>query len=111
VIARADGAAGHPLGFLNPSLYALYGRAGALNDILPAGKQDESRADFANSIDETQGFLYWTRIIDYEGQQQFCNAENHCTTRDLSLHTAPGYDNMTGLGSPGEQFLSDLTGH
>jgi subtilase family serine protease len=111
VIARADGAAGHALGFLNPSLYALHGRAGALNDILPAGKQDESRADFANSIDDTQGFLYWTRIIDYEGQQQFCNAENHCTTRDLSLHTAPGYDNMTGLGSPGEQFLSDLTGH
>jgi len=49
VIARADGAAGHPLGFLNPSLYALYGRSGALYDILPAGKQDQSRADFASA--------------------------------------------------------------
>jgi hypothetical protein len=46
-----------------------------------------------------------------QGQQQFCNTNNECTTRDLSLHTAPGYDNMTGLGSPGDQFLSHLTGH
>jgi len=109
-IARADGAAGHPFGFLNPSLYALYVHRGALYDILPAGKQDESRADFANSLDATQGFLYSTRIIDYEGQEQFCNTGGECKTRDLSLHTAPGYDNMTGLGSPGEQFISQLVG-
>ncbi len=111
VIARADESAGHPLGFLNPSLYSLYGHSGALYDILPAGKQDESRADYANSIDDSQGFLYSTRIIDYEGQEQFCNPDGHCSVRDLSLHTAPGYDNMTGLGSPGQQFLSQLTGH
>jgi subtilase family serine protease len=111
VIARADGTARQPLGFLNPSLYALYGHSGALYDILPADKQDESRADFANSIDDTQGFLYTTRIIDYEGQEEFCTDNGTCYTRDDSLHTAPGYDNMTGLGSPGEQFLSDLTGH
>ena len=89
VIARADGAAGHPLGFLNPSLYAMYGHSGALYDILPAGKQDESRADFANSLDATQGFLYTTRIIDYEGQEQFCTTGGECKTRDLSLHDRP----------------------
>jgi len=112
VIARADGAAGHPLGFLNPSLYALYGHSGSLFDILPAGKQDQSRADFANSLTEGDGFLYSTRIIDYEGPEQFCSTDSHCETRPFGLHTAPGYDNMTGLGSPGEQFLSDLTaGH
>ena len=112
VIARADGAAGHPLGFLNPSLYALYGHGGSLFDILPAGKQDQSRADFANSLNDADGFLYTTRIIDYEGPEAFCNAEGTCQTRDFGLHTAPGYDNMTGLGSPGESFLSELTaGH
>jgi hypothetical protein len=112
VIARADGAAGHSLGFLNPSLYALYGQSGSLFDVLPAGKQDQSRADFANSLDDTNGFLYSTRILDYEGPEQFCSTDSHCETRPFSLHTAPGYDNMTGLGSPGEQFLSDLTaGH
>ncbi|MDQ6605148.1 MAG: S53 family peptidase [Actinomycetota bacterium] len=112
VIARADGTAGHSLGFLNPRLYALHGHSGSLFDILPAGRQDQSRADFANSLNDADGFLYSTRIIDYEGPEAFCNAENHCQTRAFSLHTAPGYDNMTGLGSPGEQFLSDLTaGH
>ena len=114
-VARRRGRAGgwcggHPLGFLNPSLYALYGHNGALYDILPAGKQDQSRADFANSLDDGQGFLYSTRIIDYEGQEQFCNAGGGCKTRELSLHIAPGFDNMTGLGSPGEQFLSRLAG-
>jgi subtilase family serine protease len=112
VIARADGNAGHPLGFLNPSLYALYGHSGSLFDILPAGKQDQSRADFANSLNASDGFLYTTRIIDYEGQEAFCNGDGQCQTRDFSLHTAPGYDNMTGLGTPGEQFLATLgAGH
>ncbi len=110
VIARADSSAGHPLGFLNPSLYGLYGHQGALYDILPAGKQDQSRADFANSIDDSQGFLYSTRIIDYEGPQEFCNAGGECKQRELSLHTASGFDNMTGLGSPGDTFLSQLVG-
>ena len=46
----------------------------------PAGKQDQSRADYANSIDSSDGFLYTTRIIDYEGQEQFCTTptkKNH----------------------------------
>jgi subtilase family serine protease len=110
VIARADEAAGHSLGFLNPRLYALYGNSSALYDILPAGKQDQSRADFVNGIDAAQGFLYSTRIIDYEGQEQFCTASGVCTTREVALNTAPGYDNMTGLGSPGDAFIPVLSG-
>ncbi len=110
VIARADGNAGAPLGFLNPSLYALYTQPGGLFDILPAGKQDQSRADFANSISDADGFLYTTRIIDYEGPEQFCTDAGVCKTIEMTLHTAPGYDNMTGLGSPGADFLG-LLGH
>jgi subtilase family serine protease len=109
VIARADQGAGQSLGFLNPLLYSLYGKSRALYDILPAGKQDETRADFANSLNPSDGILYSTRIIDYEGQEQFCTASGSCTTRDVALHTAPGYDNMTGLGSPGEGFVSALS--
>ncbi len=112
LIANADQIAGHSLGFLNPALYALYGQSGGLNDVLPAGKQDQSRADFANSISDAAGYHYSTRIIDYEGPEQFCSSADHCTTIDMTLHTAPGYDNMTGLGSPGSQFLSLVTkGH
>jgi hypothetical protein len=108
IIARADEQAGTPLGFLNPALYSLYGTPNAFYDILPAGKQDMSRADFANSIDESQGKKYSTRIIDYEGQEQFCEPTGKCRTRDYALHATKGYDNMTGLGSVGEAFVRDL---
>ncbi len=116
VIARADEAAGQSLGFLNPSLYSLSGDSGALYDVGPAGKQDQSRADFANSIDSSDGFLYTTRIIDYEGQEQFCPAPTKkvptptCTTQNVALNTANGYDNMTGLGAPNDGFVAALTG-
>jgi subtilase family serine protease len=110
VIARADQEAGTPLGFLNPELYSLYGSKGAFYDILPAGKQDMSRADYANSLDDTQGKLYTTRIVDYEGQEQYCEPTGACQTRDVALKTAAGYDNMTGLGSPGEAFVRTLAG-
>jgi subtilase family serine protease len=108
VIARADEQAGTPLGFLNPALYSLYGNQNAFYDIGPAGKQDMSRADFANSLDESQGKLFWTRLVDYEGQEQFCESTGKCRTRDYALHATNGYDNMTGLGSPGEGFVRDL---
>jgi subtilase family serine protease len=110
VVARADQAAGKALGFLNPDLYSLYGNSGALYDVLPAGKQDQSRADYANSIGPGDGILYSTRIIDYEGQEQFCATDNpsSCSTRDAALHAAKGYDNMTGLGSPDSGFVNAL---
>lgn len=110
VIARADQTAGTPLGFLNTELYSLHGKPGAFYDILPAGKQDMSRADYANSLDESQGKLYTTRIVDYEGQEQYCENEpsHKCRTRDVALRTAKGYDNMTGLGSIGDDFIADM---
>lgn len=110
VIARADQLAGHALGFLNPELYSLYGNSSALDDILPAGKQDQSRADFANSIDSSDGFLFSTRIIDYEGQEMFCASADSCKTRNVSITTGPGFDSMTGLGSPGNDFVQAVAG-
>ena len=110
VIARADEASGFALGFLNPDLYSLHGNAAALYDVGPAGKQDQSRSDYANSVDSSQGFLESTRIIDYEGPEQFCSSTSvsSCTTRTVALHATPGYDNMTGLGSPGSGFVQAL---
>ncbi len=40
-----------------------------------------SRADYANSIDKSDGYFYTTRIIDYQGEEQFCDANNVCTKR------------------------------
>src|ERR1035441_10595935 len=57
VIARADEVARHSLGFVNPALYSLYGNSNALYDVLPAGNQDQSRADYADSVDASQGLF------------------------------------------------------
>jgi subtilase family serine protease len=109
VVARADEARGSSLGFLNPFLYSLNRRPGALYDVLPA-HQDQSRADFVNEIDASQGVLDYTRIIDYEGQEEFCDpTTSQCTTRQVALNTAPGFDSMTGLGSPGANFVQALS--
>lgn len=108
VIARADQTLGRPLGFLNPTLYSLSGNSRAVFDVGPAGKQDQSRADFANSIDASEGKLFWTRIIDYEGPEQFCSSATVCATQNVALNATAGYDNMTGLGAPNSGFVAAL---
>ncbi len=108
VLARADQVAGHSLGFVNPSLYSLYGDSNAIYDVPAAGKQDQSRADYANSIGPGDGFFFSTRIIDYEGQEMFCSDNGTCSTRDVALSTAPGFDSMTGLGAPTGNFVNEL---
>jgi hypothetical protein len=97
-------------------MYALNGNSSDIYDVGPAGMQDQSRADYANSVDDSDGFFYTTRIIDYEGQEQFCtspkskNKAPTCANQNVALHTAPGYDNMTGLGSPNSGFVNALAG-
>jgi subtilase family serine protease len=108
VIARADQTLGRPLGFLNPTLYSLSGNSRAVFDVGPAGKQDQSRADFANSIDASEGKLFWTRIIDYEGPEQFCSSATVCATQNVALNATAGYDNMTGLGAPNSGLVAAL---
>lgn len=48
--------------------------------------------------------------VDYEGTEQFCDQNGNCTTQSFSIGPAPGYDNMTGLGSPGPNFAMQLAG-
>ena len=108
VLARADQLAGRSAGFVNPAVYRLAGNVNAVSDILPAGKVDQSRSDYVNSIDPSAGFEFTTRIIDYEGLEQFCDANNVCTTRKVALNVRPGYDNMTGIGSPASGFVRAL---
>ena len=108
-VARADQLAGRSLGFLNPRLYGRSGTPGLINDVM-ATRQDMSRADYVNSLDGTQGFLFSTRLIDYQGQEEFCDlTSGQCSTRQVALSTTPGYDSMTGLGSPGPGFVGALS--
>jgi hypothetical protein len=36
------------------------------------------------------------------GIETSCNGSGNCASRDNTLVTAPGYDNVTGLGRPGQ---------
>ena len=93
VMALADQRAGHAHGFANPALYAAL-RKGAYRDVVdPPSILAAVRSDFANGENATDGLIYSLRTFNQTG----------------TLHTLPGYDDVTGVGSPnGEAFLNAL---
>jgi subtilase family serine protease len=90
IMALADQAAGTPHGFVNPLLYSLAG-SGAYHDIVdPASTVAVVRTNFKNGVDASDGLSYVLRTMN----------------QTLSLHTTPGWDDVTGLGTPTSSFLS-----
>jgi subtilase family serine protease len=78
-------------GFLNPVLYRFTTRTGAIDDVRHAGG-GVVRADFVNGVDASDGLTFSVRTFDFQG---------------LTIHTTPGYDDVTGLGVPdGLAFLA-----
>ncbi|HLI59771.1 MAG TPA: S53 family peptidase [Solirubrobacteraceae bacterium] len=115
VVADADQAAGGALGFINPRLYALSGNASAIDDIVsPPSPTDIIRPDYFNGVDASAGIEYSARTVDDQGTETYCTTtqkgKQKCTSAPISLETSPGYDNMTGLGSPGTGFVTALAG-
>jgi len=95
IMALANQAAGHPLGFVNPLLYGLGGSA-AYNDVVsPSATVAMVRANYKNGVDASNGLSYVLRTAN----------------QTLSLVTAPGYDDVTGLGTPTSSFLAAVSGH
>jgi subtilase family serine protease len=94
VMAVADQAAGHPHGFANPALYALYGTP-AFRDVAPQKSiVGAVRVDYVNGIDATNGTVTSVRTIG----------------DTLSLTSKKGYDDANGLGTPnGQAFISALS--
>jgi subtilase family serine protease len=91
LMALADQKAKHPHGFANPLLYA---NPSAFYDV-GSVKTAVARRNFVNSVDATNGTADFLRTLDdYSGS----------TTQ----HTGPGWDNVTGLGTPGVSFLTLL---
>jgi subtilase family serine protease len=92
IMALVDQCAGAPLGFANPRLYALAGTA-AFNDITsPASTVALVRTNFVNSVDDSDGLAYVLRTMN----------------QTLSLEATPGYDDVTGLGTPAAGFIGAL---
>jgi subtilase family serine protease len=109
MVALADQAAGGSLGFLNPLLYDLHSNdPSVITDIVPRGKLAQIEVSYANSVDASGGLVTTTRIDDYQGPETYCPATGSCITRDIVLSTADGYDDMTGLGTPGLGFVPAL---
>src|SRR5919197_983461 len=83
LMALADQAAGHPHGFANPLFYA---NPGSFYDVLSV-KTAVARRNYNNSVDASAGTSDLLRTFDdYSGSP--------------TQHTGPGWDNVTGLGTP-----------
>jgi subtilase family serine protease len=111
VMADAAQAAGGPLGFANPALYkvaASPAAATAFYDVVPGGKQAVVRNDYIDGIDAKEGIKTTVRVLDYEGREVFCSGTGNCTRQKVALNTAPGFDSMTGIGSPGSGLIAAL---
>jgi subtilase family serine protease len=88
IMAIADQKAGHVHGFANPLFYA---NAVAFNDIVdPASTVAVVRTNFNNGVDASLGVSYRLRTMN----------------QNLSLQTTPGYDDVTGMGTPNSSFLT-----
>lgn len=92
IMALADQAAGAVHGFVNPLLYSLAG-TGAFRDIVsPGGTLAVVRTNYNNNVDASGGLSYRLRTLN----------------QTLSLLTTPGYDDVTGVGTPASGFLAAL---
>ncbi|HUB72954.1 MAG TPA: S53 family peptidase [Solirubrobacteraceae bacterium] len=114
VMADADQAAGEALGFVNPLLYQLESSpataASAFYDVVPGGKQALARNDYVNSVGPEEGLVRQVRVLEYEGVEEHCDGAGHCEQQNVELETAPGFDSMTGVGTPGDGFVATLAG-
>ncbi|MEP7090852.1 MAG: S53 family peptidase [Nocardioidaceae bacterium] len=82
--------AGKRLGFLNPTIYAAAGGT-TLTDIKGTPKDAGNvRADYVNGENAKDGLLYSVRTFN----------------QDASLAIRKGWDDVTGVGSPNETWVS-----
>jgi subtilase family serine protease len=101
MMALADQLAHRPHGFANPALYRAYranSYTGAFYDPKPVTGKALVRVDYVNGVDATNGTATSLRSLD--------------VTVGTILRAAPGYDDITGVGSPnGLNFLASLFFH
>jgi subtilase family serine protease len=80
--------AGGGVGLLNPT---IYGNPGAFTDVTgPGPDAGNVRVDFVNGVDASSGTVASVRTFD----------------QDSSLTVTPGWDDVTGLGSPNSGWLT-----
>jgi hypothetical protein len=90
IMALADQKAGRVHGFANPFFYSKAGSTAFKDIVNPSGTVAVVRTNFVNSVDSAAGLVYRLRTMN----------------QTLSLQTTPGYDDVTGLGTPTADFLA-----
>ena len=88
LMALADQKAGHVHGFANP---LLYDNPSAFYEVVSV-KTAVARRNFVNNVDPSAGTVDRLRTFDDYSSSP-------------TQHTSAGWDNVTGLGSPGPAFL------
>ncbi len=89
LMALLDQKAGAPHGFANPLFYE---NPGAFYDVTSV-KTAVTRRNFNNGVDASNGTSDVLRTFDdYSGSP--------------TQHTGPGWDNVTGIGTPGSNFFN-----
>ncbi|GAA2748853.1 S53 family peptidase [Kitasatospora cinereorecta] len=92
--ALAQQAAGCALGFANPAIYDRFGSS-SYHDVTdhpfgPDVELAEVRVDFVNGVNAADGTATSIRSLG----------------KDSSLHAVPGYDDVTGVGTPTADYLT-----
>jgi subtilase family serine protease len=87
IMAVAQQARGSDIGFANPLIYSL--SPGAFHDVQHVDG-GVVRSDYANGVDASNGLLFSVRTFD----------------QTWTLATTPGYDDVTGRGSPNGTFVA-----
>jgi subtilase family serine protease len=78
---------GRPIGFANPTIYkAAKANPSAFHDVTASSGLAVVRANYRNSVDDTAGYSYILRSLGFDNL--------------LTIHAAPGYDDVTGVGTP-----------
>ncbi|WUH93555.1 S53 family peptidase [Streptomyces sp. NBC_00433] len=85
---------GIAIGFANPLIYDKYGTS-AYHDVTdhPLGQGQGIavvRVDYANAFDASEGTIVSLRTLG----------------ADASLHATPGYDDVTGVGTPAKDYVT-----
>ncbi|MCL2544136.1 MAG: S53 family peptidase [Nocardioidaceae bacterium] len=93
MLALAEQKAGHEFGLANPRLYAAASSSYDVTGASDATYPGAVRSDYVNSVDGTNGYSYTARWFD-RGDL-------------ITLRTGPGYDDVTGVGSPNGQAWLD----
>jgi subtilase family serine protease len=89
-IAVASQKAHHPLGFVNPLYYHLLGTPAVKDIVAPKSPVLQVRTNYNNSVDASGGLAFLLQTID---------------TQTSTIHSKRGYDDETGVGSPGDWFF------